>query len=324
MQTISRKLFNLRFRELCHHSNVNINNNTNDNTNNNPDNSHNILPNIVDTDAGASASNMILPLTSRQSSSTGGITTQSQNIVPGLPKSVIDKIRNGEFVNFDMLLPNRAPIQTDEYTFKIVGGSAPSVALVPNTQKKPKVTDFTSWMVAWNNFLKCFTFFHPHRVQELIRYQAIICDFANQYTFSAWSTYDRMFRYQVASNLELSWSKIDDDLYNRYVRGAATLNVCFVCRGFGHFADSCPNRAGAPVPEVPQPFRAPQSFQRGQQFSQRSGQSASWSESPSIRTCFYFNNNGQCSNDRCRYAHQCRFCFGAHPGSQCPKRGAGH
>ena len=112
---------------------------------------------------------------------------------PAIPKAAIDKIRNGEFVNFDNLLPNHSPVAQDEYTFKVVGGSSPSVSLVPKHQNKPKVTNFKLWMVSWTNYFCTYIVFWPHRVGELTRYQATICDFANQFTFSSWSSYDRMF-----------------------------------------------------------------------------------------------------------------------------------
>ena len=123
-------------------------------------------------------------------------------------------------------------------------------------------------MVAWNNFSRCFSNFFPHRIQELVHYQAIICDFANQFTFSAWSNYDRMFRYQAAYNAALSWNRVDDDLYNRYLRGATIQQLCYVCRNFGHYASACPVRLGGLAqssslqdvamasPSVP-PFRPP-------------------------------------------------------------------
>ena len=95
--------------------------------------------------------------------------------MPPLPQAVIDKIQNGEFVNFDLLLPNRSPVLNDEYTFKVMGGSSPSVSLVPKNQRKPKVTDFNSWMVAWNNFLRCFGLFFPAKVSQLIRHYYRLC-----------------------------------------------------------------------------------------------------------------------------------------------------
>ena len=233
--------------------------------------------------------------------------------MPALPQAVIDKISNGEFVNFDLLLPNRSPILTDEYSFKVVGGSTPSVSLIPKNQHKPKVTDFGSWMVAWTNFLRCYMLFFPQRIHELIRYQALITDFASQYTFSAWSLYDRTFRYQLAFNQELSWHIVDDDLYNRYLRGSTTQNVCYNCRSFGHFSSACPARTGiqGSLGESSQPFRSSQ---------QRVGTPANGPEFRNTRTCHFYNNNGQCNSEKCRFLHECRVCHGAHPGFQCPKR----
>ena len=160
----------------------------------------------------------------------------------------------------------------------------------------------------------------PHRLLELVRYQAIICDFANQFTFHAWSNYDRMFRYQVAYNATLSWNRVDDDLYNRYLRSAPVQNLCYVCRNFGHYANACPVHLSGLAPSglqdaatsrsVP-PFLAPQRAAT----STRSGVTR-----PPIRTCHYFNKNGQCNNQQCQFAHQCRICFGSHSGSVCPKR----
>ena len=54
--------------------------------------------------------------------------------LPAIPKAVLEKIKNGEFVNFDNLLPNSSPVLADEYTFKLVGGSSPSVAQCPSTR----------------------------------------------------------------------------------------------------------------------------------------------------------------------------------------------
>ena len=205
-------------------------------------------------DLGLRASDSLLPSTSSH---------QASSAVPAIPKSAIDKIRSGEFVNFDSLLPNHSPVAHDEYTFKVIGGSSPSVSLVPKNQNKPKVTNFNLWMVSWTNFFRTYIIFWPHRVSELVRYQATICDFANQFTFAAWSGYDRMFRYRMATDQSLSWSRVDDDLYNRYLRGASLQTLCYVCRNFGHLANTCPLRTGysASGSDSLQPFGAP-SIQR--------------------------------------------------------------
>ena len=41
-------------------------------------------------------------------------------------------------------------------------------------------------------------------------------------------------------------NRVDDDLYNRYLRSAPVQNLCYVCRNFGHYANACPVRLSAP------------------------------------------------------------------------------
>ena len=61
--------------------------------------------------------------------------------------------------------------------------------------------------------------FHPNLTTQLVYYQSLICQFSPQYTFAAWSTYDRLFRYQLAHNTGLGCDHLDDDLFNRNIRG---------------------------------------------------------------------------------------------------------
>ena len=254
--------------------------------------------------------------------------TPSFQSMPALPKAVIDKIRAGEFVNFDNLLPNHSPVSNEEFAFKVVGGSSPSVSLVPKHQTKPKISNFNSWMVAWTNFVRAYTIFWPHRIQEMILYQATIADYANQFSFHAWSGYDRMFRYRMAHDATLSWSRHDENIYNRYLRGAPLQNLCFTCRNFGHYANACPLRAGGQASaDSSPPFRAPQRTVSAAEAlppfhgPPRPGGTGANGQRNRY-TCNYFNNNGQCSSESCRFAHKCRVCFGPHAASECPKRSA--
>ena len=190
------------------------------------------------------------------------------------------QISSGKFVNFDSLLPNTSPLTMDEYTIKVNSGADPSLSLVPKAQNRPRVIDFYTWLTAWNNFLQAMSFYHPMRVPELIRYQSLITNFACQYQFSSWSTYDQLFRYHMANDPSLSWADVHDDLFNRYLRGAPLRTMCYSCRNFGHITSNCPLRPNRPVagasnfpPQSMQsstfqqpPFRAPQrSFNSPQQ-----------------------------------------------------------
>ena len=116
----------------------------------------------------------------------------------------------------------------------------------------------------------------------------MICQFASQYEFSAWSTYDQLFRARLVNNLSMSWDQMDEELYNRYIRGGAFLSVCFHCRNFGHYATNCPLRAS----------------------------NRSQHPSATTRVCHFFKKRGQCHNEKCPFAHQCSTCYGDHPNTK--------
>lgn len=262
---------------------------------------------------------------SREPQSLG--TSSSTNNLPPVPKQVLEKIKQGEFINFDTLLPSNTPSSTDEYTLKVSPGLDASVTLVPRSQARPKVNDFSSWLSAWNVYLRCMSFYFPHLINQLIYYQSLICQFASQYTFAAWSTYERLFRYRMAANPNiLTWDRLDDDLFNRHLRGAPLQNLCYTCRNFGHMSAKCPLRVSSnvnsnflpssqvpPTNYVPPSNTVPQSrFQPPFPVPQRNAQSIS------SNICHFFNR-GQCHNSQCAYAHRCRICYKDHPQSQCPR-----
>ena len=84
--------------------------------------------------------------------------------------------------------------------------------------------------------------YRPHLLIPLLRYQALITKLATQYTFPGWSTYDRLFRLQLVNDHTLSWNRMDDDLFNQYVKGSSLRPNCFSCHNYGHFSTNCPLR----------------------------------------------------------------------------------
>ena len=96
----------------------------------------------------------IQPLSSRP-------TQQSPSaMLPAIPPAVREQIRNGEFINFNSLLPSSSPITNDDYTIKIAQGSGydASLSLVPRHQVRPKIRSFNDWLTAWNNFIRCASY----------------------------------------------------------------------------------------------------------------------------------------------------------------------
>ena len=123
-----------------------------------------------------------------------------------------------------------SPLRSEEYTLQINSAVAgePTVSLVPHHQSRAKISDLPTWLTAWTSFLQASILYHPHRMSQFIAYQATITRFVSQYIFSAWHTYDRLFRYTMANDLSLSWGLVNDDLFNRYLRGASLRPVFFV------------------------------------------------------------------------------------------------
>ena len=158
--------------------------------------------------------------------------------LPAVPGRILDCIRRGEYISFDSILSSSATATIGDhssgaYTIKIKEGSEPS--LVPTSaSSRTKVRDFFGWVSAWSVFLQVASFYHPHLTRQLISYQSTIAGFTNQYSSSAWIAYDISFRHHRANNLHLRWDKIDDEIYNTFIRGAQPRLQCFSCRQFGH------------------------------------------------------------------------------------------
>ena len=161
----------------------------------------------------------IQPLSSRP-------TQQSPSaMLPAIPPAVREQLRNGEFINFNSLLPSSSPITNDDYTIKIAQGSGhdASLSLVPRHQVRPKIRSFNDWLTAWNNFIRCASYYHPHLANQYLYYQTMICQFASQYEFASWSTYDQLFCARLVNNPSMSWDQIDEELYNRFIRGGTAV-----------------------------------------------------------------------------------------------------
>lgn len=90
---------------------------------------------------------------------------QNANTLPAIPHSVLEKIRLGEFINFDLLLPNNVPSRstTTSFTLSLDGSSSsdsPQILIKNNNNNgRNKVNDLHSWLLAWSLFsrlLLCF------------------------------------------------------------------------------------------------------------------------------------------------------------------------
>ena len=122
--------------------------------------------------------------------------------LPSLSASNLQLIKNGKYVNFDLLLP--AALSSNQAGFSLQVDPSQSlegdhsVNLLPRVSKRT-IRNFSSWLGAWNIFVQTFLHFFPSFVGGLLAYQSQITIYASRYDFQAWATYDRQFRQNMAN-----------------------------------------------------------------------------------------------------------------------------
>ena len=318
--------------------------------------SWNVPPDAVDRSFGSSSRHLRSQreaATSREAENRrafplGNIGLNAANIPPA-PESVIRKIRQGEFVHLDHLLPGAAT-SGDNYTITFEADETtpgtPALRVEPRRANGRKITDFMGWISAWNSYLRIYLFYFPDRAQEMLFYQASIAQLASYYSFAIWSQYDRAFRMHVAMSPAGRWDVFNEELFNRHIRFSnrsigntrasgshrrATDRTCFTCQQPGHFSSACPIRSQlAPAPVTsPTPFNGVQS-QSASNPPSASSRSAQPFPAPQRQVvgprrppCHYFNGN-RCNRSaaQCPFDHRCSLCGGPHGAATCPSRGS--
>ena len=211
--------------------------------------------------------------------------------------STREKIKRGEYIELNSLLPPTPGYQVEESLAKQIRLSEDDGQLVLSTTSgaaKRKLDNLAAWLEAWSIYCSILCVAQSDRASELIAYQLRIVQPARKYRWPAVSEYDMCFRQKAAYIPALQWDTVDTDLYTRCFTGQTHI-MCTLCKRSGHAATSC--------------------VLRSQTQSQRE---KSLSASP-VPTCGLFNR-GSCSYNPCRFRHKCNSCGGDHPVSSCKRQ----
>ena len=164
---------------------------------------------------------------------------QNDLTLPPLPEKLRSKIAKREYIDFNDLLsdnmyphPSFASSQNNS-TLTVDPQDATTLAFVPSQRKKRRMDGLSSWLKAWNVFLRSTLSLYPQLTPDLLAYQDEVCKFSRKFKASAWLMYDTAFRYMAASNTTMAWAKVNEQLYNDILK-EETLPYCINCHVYGH------------------------------------------------------------------------------------------
>ena len=221
-------------------------------------------------------------------------TLGSLSLLPPISEKLLSDIKNQLYVDLNSLLPNALFDPAEGMYLQVHQNSegANTFSLTPRQAQKRKINNPSSWMEAWNIYIRVMAHFHPELASELLAYQDFICTLQRTYPTQCWLRYDTAFRMNITLDKSLSWNKLNEYAFNKYVRCQSTsTGKCYLCSSDNHFANACPNRPFRPKRDT----RPPTS---------------------NANPCRFYNN-ATCSNRTCKFLHTCSSCNGNHPAYKC-------
>ena len=142
--------------------------------------------------------------------------------LPPLSRQLHLAIKSKKYVDFNALLPQSlydpASDTQEGFNFHLVPSKAGdnSISLTPKRRVSQRVINFSSWLEAWNIFVRVSVHYHPELAGDLLAYQDHICHFNKTYPFPAWHRYDIAFRMNMALDQTLSWSRTDSPYQKKW------------------------------------------------------------------------------------------------------------
>ncbi len=205
-----------------------------------------------------------------------------------LPAKMISSIRNGEYIDFNSLLPENVDGHDEHLKISFDSlGSGFSIPVSLSQHKRQRVDSIERWLNAFNIFARVVVHFFPYKASELFAYQQAIRDAQRKFAGMAWYAYDIAFRRKAANDPSISWAHRDPQLYLEKFTGLAK-TACHVCGSADHFVNSCPIAPTRSTPKTPDDH------------------------------CRNYNRKAPCATNPCPFKHRCNRpgCVGHHPAAE--------
>ena len=145
---------------------------------------------------------------------TTGTTSNVAQLPTGpVPRGIAERIERGEFVDFDDLLPGVLAVTSRSGLEVIASDDSTLSVRTSDPRRRRRVVDFVSWTEAWTAYASVILSAAPHRCHELLGYQAIMANAAQQFYPEGWLEYDRRFRGAAASDPTRQWDVMDPTIW---------------------------------------------------------------------------------------------------------------
>ena len=227
-----------------------------------------------------------------------------RNGLPCLPKKLVTKIRAWEFVDLAELLPTANASESATLS----GIPSTHFSLFPGCEvvshRKRRISNIVDWCQAIDIYMAAVVSEHPSASLKLIVYMLTIIKASQQYDGLCWRAYDTNYRLAAAASGNCTWSRLDTDLFTRFLTGRARLvATCVYCDNTGHCFSDCPEECQASRERSKMLFGTPPLKQR-----------RNW---PPL-ACGDFNAKGTCIFGlSCKYCHVCAECGSQHVAKEC-------
>ena len=165
--------------------------------------------------------------------------TPSSSLTDHVPTKTKQAVLRGEYVEFDLLLPENLSLITDnELTGLSISVGGKQVELPNPRRKKTHVDSIDKWLSAFAIYCTILLTSFPRRAVEMFAYQEIMRSAQRKFAGFAWLSYDIDFRRKAAGNLSLNWGERDTQLYLMKFTGQAK-SCCSICGSGDHYSYGC-------------------------------------------------------------------------------------
>ena len=258
------------------------------------------------------------------------------DLLPAVDAKVIKKIKKGEFVDLSLCLPTLSPHNKVPIMTPTINSDGDPAWKVDSSVPRGKIRNFSDWVLAWNNYVRCVSYFYPELTRQLLYHQSDVTSLCRHNTFASVMLYEQAYRTRIANKEVMRWDYHDNEIRSACLvalsrtphstthQSSASFDKeggCWSCGESGHFASTCPTgtqtSTGQTVRESRPPFRAPlRPTGRPATATPRSAVIP-----PRRNACKFWNTETGCTYQICRFDHRCSICQASvHTALHCPRR----